>query len=147
MKHRLFFDRDINSIEGLLTLLRIEDDGEVVPVFKRVPARSGQWGHTKTSWKRGKSPIPFGNHWMSTTAGKLYMAPYGTRFYRIGSEPNNLDVIKDKRGNQRTLIGLHKENQYNGSAGCIVVVSMAMADKMFDYIDSIKEGLIEVIVL
>lgn len=146
-KHRLFFDRDNKTINGLLTLLRIEDDGDIIPVFKRLRARSGQRGHTHSSWTRGKSPIPYGNHKLKTTPVKLNFEPYGTPFFPIGSDKGNIRVIKNG-SNERWDIGLHFENRFPGSAGCPVVVNKKEGGKLFHYLQhNIDEEYIDFIVL
>ena len=146
LKHRLFYDRDLDSIEGRLTLLRIEDSGKVTPVFKRLRARSGQWGYTGTSWTRGKSPVPFGEHKLATNAETLWMEPVGTPFFRIGSTTQDLSTIK-QGVNVRKHIGLHMENQYAGSAGCIVIVRPTDANQLFSYLEGLSEAHIDCVVL
>lgn len=145
-KHRLFFDRNASGVDGKLTLLRLNDDGTHEPVFKQVKARSGQAGFTHTNWVNSKSPIPYGDFWMTTTPVPLQMEPRNTPFFAIGSDPKNIGVIKIGKG-KRTAIGLHKENRFKGSAGCIVIVNMDIADAMFEYIKNLNEAFIEVIVV
>lgn len=149
MHHRIFYDRNNGSIEGLLTINRVEDDGIVTPIFKRIKARSGQWWHKATSWKRGKSPCPYGEHFISTQPERLLMEPVGTRFFPMCSDPKNKRLIQHPTDGrlQRWDIGLHRENRYPGSAGCIVIVDDAMAEKMFDYIETIPEAYVRFTVL
>lgn len=116
---RLFYDRDHRSFNGKLTVI---SDG--ITIFKQLPCRSGQRDWYDTSWVRGKSPIPYGVH-------RIYLSPYqrGQRagrkgigeFYPIGSYDSY--TIRNRMDTQkRTAIGLHEENMWDGSAGCIVVV-------------------------
>jgi hypothetical protein len=130
-----FFKRDPNSIEGLFTL---QENGE--PIFKRLRARSGQAGFTKTNWNRGKSPIPFGNYllWLDSPLdiGKRAGAKGIGEFYNISSTTDNRRIIANPGGiEKRWDIGLHAENSYPGSAGCIVLVDVDHAyEKVFPYL-------------
>jgi hypothetical protein len=137
MTHTLYFDRDVNSINGFLTLQT--DDGH--KVFERLKARSGQRFYTHTSWERGKSPIPFGRYWMATKHTILFMEPKNTPFFPIASE-KGAQIIWDSEGKGllRSNIGLHMENQYPGSAGCVVVVNRAEAERLFHYLTTISRA-------
>jgi hypothetical protein len=90
--HVIFFDRRIGSIHGVLTLQRVGSKGEALPLFKRLPAASGQYPYTDgqaDDWAVGKGPIPFGTHYLTTTKEPLQMEPKGTPFYPIGSKPGS----------------------------------------------------------
>ena len=122
MAHKAYFKRRQDTIEAVFTLHR---DG--VPVtfkgqtFERMPARSGQFGSTNTSWQRGKSPIPLGRHYLWLKPRPLLMTPGGD-FFPISSSKSNDRLITNKDGLERWDIGVHKENDKPGSAGCIVLL-------------------------
>lgn len=150
MTHRLFFDRREGQLDGVVTLRNDKQE-----LFKQLPARSGQPGHlTKaTQWVRGKGATPYGNHWMSTRQVPLQMEPKGTPFYMIGTNKGG-STIYGSHGQRRTAIGLHLENNWPGSAGCIVLrhdtpETECMAWALFAYLDRLSkyEPFIEFIVL
>lgn len=149
MHHRLFYDRREGSIEGLLTLNRIEDDGTITPVFKQLKARSGQWWYRNTSWRRGKSPCPYGDHLISTRPEPLQMEPVGTRFFPICTSPSAPRRIQHPTNPAlyRMHIGLHRENKYPGSLGCPVIVDDEVAEQLFDYLESLPEPFVRFTVL
>lgn len=142
MHHRLFYDRREGSIEGLITLNKIEDDGTIIPIFKHVRARSGQWWHRNTSWQRGKSPCPYGDYLISTQPEPLQMEPVGTRFFPICSHPSQPRKMQHPTDPSlyRMNVGLHRENKYPGSLGCPVIVNDALAEKLFDYLEALPEA-------
>jgi hypothetical protein len=117
---RLFFDRTTRSIEGKVTLIY-----NGVPLFEKLPARSGQVGYTTTEWVKGKSPIPYGKHtlWLyPKQVGQL--TPQGKeigQFYPISSSLKSSRLLTNGK-NERWDIGLHPENAFAGSAGCIVLL-------------------------
>lgn len=130
MVHDLYFDRSTTTVDGKLTLHK---DGK--PVFKQLAARSGQAGHTSTNWETGKSPIPFGRHWLQARYNLLQMAPKNTPFFPIATGKGQRVIWEGgQRNRQRKDIGLHKENQYKGSAGCVVIVNPDEADALFHYL-------------
>lgn len=140
----IFFDRDLGNIHGRFTLQRVSPDGKAIPVFKQLPAASGQYPYTdggKEDWITGKGPIPFGPHWLSTKKEPLWMEPKGTPFYVISSIPGKR-FITDGRGFSRGNIGLHLENRSPGSAGCIVLLHDTpqrsdTAWKVFKFLDNL----------
>lgn len=152
IQHKLWFDRHDNTIDGVITLQRYDTVTRTVEkLFERLPARSGQWGYTRTNWVTQKSPTPYGAHWLRTRPVPLRMSPVGTRFFPIGSTQKNIGIIRGA-GGYRTDCGLHYENDKPGSAGCTVVLvdtpaRLAMADAMFDYIESLPEEFIPIEVL
>lgn len=125
----LYFDRSENSINGVVTLKVLHKyTGEIITSIEKLPARSGQNGYTHSSWTTGKSPIPFGDHllWLDRTKQKGEWATGKGigEFYPISSDrkdstkivnPNNPSLV-------RNAVGLHPENAYAGSAGCIVLL-------------------------
>jgi len=125
---KAYFDRNKASINGWLTV----QTGNGDKLIDRVEARSGQAGHTNSSWTRAKSPIPF-----STEVGQLYLY---TRANNQGQEAGATGIgeaypidtqsdkmtIKESGGRRiRTEIMVHQENKRKGSAGCIVIVGDA----------------------
>jgi hypothetical protein len=142
MIYRAFFDRQPGTIEGFFTI----QDEHGKPVFKRLQARSGQNGHTNTDWVRGKSPIPYGNHYLwigypvgvGTRAGKTGIG----EFYPISNMAGDRDLIQGPAPQiLRRSIGLHAENAYRGSAGCIVLVDVEQAyAEVFPWLRKIAGG-------
>ena len=121
-----YFDRYETTIEGLFSLAIIED-GKARKLFERLPARSGQRGHTQTNWTRGKSPIPFGHHKLLLKPVAPETWPNATgigEFYPIFSQEPNHRLIVNKADSslERVDIGLHPENALPGSAGCVVLL-------------------------
>ncbi len=146
----LYVDRNPNTIEGKLTLQpditqikasTLIDDN--IP-FIRLPIRSGQKSYEGTSWVRGKSPIPFGQF-------RLWLQPYNRgvlpgktgigEFYPISSSATDKRLIQHT-GNKHFIrqdVGLHRENDLPGSAGCVVLVSHTpeesrLIDRLFDFL-------------
>ena len=115
-----YYKRPSQGIDGVFTI----QDNHERKLIERVHARSGQRGYEHTSWRRGKSPIPYGSHSMSlnpynrgTFAGKIGIG----EFYPIGNDGGHYRIKEGRK--QRTAIGLHEENQWDGSAGCVVIVN------------------------
>lgn len=118
---RAFFDRDITTIEGWFTI----QDRSGKKIVNRVRARSGQKGHTNTSWVRSKSPIPFGEFNLYTTLNNKGLKAGKTGIGEAYPIDNRGDkyTIKQPGGKLiREEIMLHQENMWDGSAGCIVIV-------------------------
>jgi hypothetical protein len=124
---RVFYDRRKGSIEGFLTVL----DATGKKLFDKLPARSGQNGYTQTNWVPAKSPIPL---WQPSVDYYLHLTPIhngsddfptnasGTGlFFPISTHPHNPDLI-EQGNNRRWHVGLHPENSYPGSAGCLVLL-------------------------
>lgn len=149
MTHILYVDRRPDSVDGFMSLHKETAPGKVEVIFKRLAIRSGQRGHTSTSWTRGKSPIPYGNHWLITKPVPLQMEPRGTRFFPICTDLSDHRLIVGPEGKVRWDIGLHRENKFPGSAGCVVIVDPKQAEELFDYLVAIgkTEGFIRVKVL
>ncbi len=141
MTHTMYFDRRFGTIEGALTLQMVTENKTILPLFKRLPARSGQSGHTASDndWERGKGAIPMGSHWLSTKRESLQLSPLGTPFYVISTVQGQRTIDgpnKQYRGN----CGLHLENMWPGSAGCIALVCdrkplMEKAVQLFNTLD------------
>lgn len=155
---RLFFDRQPGSIHGLLTILEIDEHGQARDIVRRVKARSGQAGHTKTSWTRGVSPIPFSHE--VENEYRLYLTPQNVgqkagqrgigEFWAISTEPDKVTTKRKGLKQVRLYLGLHPENGLPGSAGCIVVVFESDWRVISEYLHHLKDkGIesVEVIVL
>jgi hypothetical protein len=137
-----YYDRQANTIEGLFTVRTVED-GRIIKELRQLKARSGQRGSENTSWVRGKSPIPFGEHylWIDKPLQAWQSAGQSGigHFLNISSGLDNRRLILGPNGEMRDLIGLHPENKWIGSAGCIVLIETAQMWDMFKYIDSLKD--------
>ena len=124
---RVFYDRRKGSIDGFLTVI---DATTGKKLLDKLPARSGQNGYTETNWVPAKSPIP---HWQPKVDYYLHLTPihngddFPTQtsgiglFFPISTHQHNPDLIEQGR-NRRWHVGLHPENAYPGSAGCIVLL-------------------------
>lgn len=144
---RAYFDRTEDGIAGLFSIRK--RDG--VYLLEKALVRSGQSGHTrKPSFTTGKSPIPF-NREVKTGELFLWTAPINPGLdagdtgigesYAISDSLNYKDWIYGKgTGQSRSLIRLHGENKYPGSAGCIVVVKKQTWKKTIDVIEAIRKS-------
>lgn len=147
---RAFYDRQANTIEGRFTVRTI-DEGQIVKEFVRLPARSGQKGFENTSWVRGKSPIPFGEYllWIDKPlqpwqdAGRSGIG----HFLNISNTPTDRRGIYGDTGQVRKDIGLHPENGWEGSAGCIVLIPSDEMWEMFQYLGSLETHVVRLTVL
>lgn len=149
-----YFDRSTSGIEGAFTLQRVVD-GKVEKLFEKLPARSGQRGWTNKEWVRGKSAIPFGALRLWTKPIKVgKKADYDGigEFFNISSG-NNRDIIQGFAPQQvRESIGLHRENDKPGSAGCIVLLDNtpaldAQVTKLFKFLRELPQEYITLKVL
>lgn len=149
-KFTLYFDKQVHSIDGALTLQAYDPDTKKArTLFHRMAARSGQKGYEGTDWVRGKSPVPFGRHQIdlhSLKAGKWSDYDGIGEFFKIFTDSSNTRRIYDhKRNNyQRFDIGLHPENTKPGSAGCIVLLGRnplerAQVEKLFAVLRGISD--------
>lgn len=151
--HTAYFDRKDDSIYGVFTLQYYDPVArKVTKVFERLPASSGQTRWLRTNWTTGKSPTPYGAHWMATSPVPLLMTPRGTDFFPIGTTQANIGVIQGPKGQRRTEVGLHMENEYPGTAGCtaLLVNSPERRKKvleLFDYLKHLDEPFIGYVVL
>lgn len=127
---KVFFDRKPEDIYGWLTVQAVIK-GKVVKLFDRLPVRSGQKGHTPTSWTVGKSPIPYSPKgspfrlWVDYSL-KPRIMPVGEEtigeFFNISSGDDRGVIVNPANSSQRrTAVGLHPENKWDGTAGCIAV--------------------------
>lgn len=125
--YKAYFDRKEGTIDGFFSIV---DSRTGLKPFNRLPVRSGQRGYTNSSWKSGKSPIPFSKECkyplrIDLTSPIDYgIFPVGGgigEFWHIYNDTGNTrSIIGKSSGQLRSDIGCHPENIYPGSAGCIV---------------------------
>ncbi|MEN6621510.1 MAG: hypothetical protein ABFD50_08185 [Smithella sp.] len=145
-QYTLYVDRQLGNINGFLTLQRVVN-GQITKLFEKLPIRSGQNGFVNSKdqdFIRSKGSIPFGDHYLSTKKESLWMEPKGTPFYVVSSKPGER-VIYGPSGKTRHDIGLHMENQFPGSAGCVVLLHETSEQKrmvklLFDELDQLNEA-------
>jgi hypothetical protein len=120
--YSMVFERPINSITGTLYFY---ENGKL---FLKTRALSGQSGHQTTSWVRGKSPIPSFNNgflWCDYCLQNGELNPTGSQigeFWNISTGDKDRTLIQGAKLELRRLsIGLHNDNDYAGSAGCVVL--------------------------
>jgi hypothetical protein len=137
--------------KGLFTI----QDAKGVPVFKRLLVRSGQRGFLNSPWVRQKGAIPTNKQ---VAGGKLYIHTTSIKdpkgdfnndgiglFFPISdSLEQTLQIRGLKDRELREAIGLHPENKWDGSLGCIVLVwwkSKARIEKLFSWLQELnKQG-------
>jgi hypothetical protein len=126
-----FFKRELGKVDGVFTLQWHDPTKphiEPVKIFNRLPARSGSPRDPDNAWKVGVGAIPKGEYYLwlrdpvdpgpdfPTTPGGIGKA------YRISNSLTDHDTIYGPNGKKRTLVRLHPENCYKGSAGCTATV-------------------------
>lgn len=164
--YRCFYDRKPGTVDGVFTVLEVTQDESgnysSWKVFDRLPARSGQQLECNTSWRRGRSPIPYSHTWPQAQQFKIWLdprnqeefpsAPGGIgRFWPISNHAWNQNYTKHPFGNQiRTVLGLHPENLFRGSKGCIVLLwdtpeRKAEVQRLFNFFrELIRKGVVSV---
>jgi hypothetical protein len=119
-------------------------------VFKQLPVRSGQAGYINAPWVRRLGAIPYNRE---VKSGKLYIHlqpvedPRGDfnnngigLFFPISDSTEQTRRIEGEHWSEvRFDIGLHPENKYPGSQGCIVLVWDTKAKK--EVVDAFLEWL------
>lgn len=156
MMYKAFYDRRPDTVDGYFTI----QDEHRNPVFKRLLARSGQMRAVGTNWMRGQSPIPFSKDvagekhylWLNSLHPHSKAGAYGIgEFFPISSSLKDKDLIQGPRPDLiRRSIGLHAENKYPGSAGCIVIVDTDKAyNEVFPFLRDLAktQEYIELVVL
>lgn len=122
---KVFFDRKPDTIDGLFSI-RNRDGSYVV---EKLHARSGQRGYTRTNWTTGKSPTPYGLHYLSlhsNNRGQKAGAKGIGECFPMSNREELIQkgiIISDNGRYRRTEVCLHEENSYPGSAGCTVIVN------------------------
>ena len=120
------FVRKKDNIEGWFHLF--DDEGKKIITAL---ARSGKYGYEPTSWHRGKSPVPYTNDayiWCNRVLQEGQHDPKGAEIgeaWHISNHPHDHVRFSGPSGKYRTYIMIHPENDYKGSAGCIVIVDDA----------------------
>jgi hypothetical protein len=149
-----YFDRSTSGIEGAFTLQQVLN-GKAIKLFEKLPARSGQRGWTKTDWTTEKSPIPFGHYRLWTKSlkpGKKANFDGIGEFFQI-SNGDQRGIIQGPNKEQRRVgVGLHRENNKPGSAGCIVLLDNTPAlddevTRLFKFLRSLPQDYITLKVL
>jgi hypothetical protein len=154
VRYDAYFDRSTSGIEGAFTLQKVEG-GKAIKLFERLSARSGQRGWTNKEWMRSKSAIPFGTFrlWTDSIKQEKKSTFDGIgEFFPISSGENKNVIQGFTPDMQRVAIGLHRENQYPGSAGCIVLVDNTPAldeavTRLFKFLRELEEPYITLKVL
>lgn len=136
-EYTAFFDRNVNTILGRFSIR----DKKGNYIVEKLVARSGQVGHTGTSWTRGKSPIPFGRYNLNTmpnNKGQFAGVSGIGEFFPIDNMGDRLTIRDPENFRRKRLeIGLHEENGYAGSAGCIVIVYHSEWLRVRDFLRSL----------
>lgn len=138
LKHTAYFDRN-NELFTFQTFN--QENQQIQTKFIQLPAKSGQKNYQDTGWSTGKSPIPYTseikesyklwldvqyqpNKWPWEDKNKI------GEFWPISTD-NSKRFIHSKDGNKiRDAIGLHVDNEYPGSAGCIVLQCNTLIQKV-----------------
>jgi hypothetical protein len=152
MTIRAFYKRYPDRVDGLFTLHEYDDKGRVISAHSivRVAARSGQAEHTRTDWHRGKSPIPYGDHLLFTASlkrGQWSDTDGIGEFFPISNDVGDRHTITGPAGQMRKHIGLHPENQWPGSAGCIVIVRRDDWARITDKLHALNQAFLRLTVL
>lgn len=138
-----YYDRQKGTVDGFFTLQEVDDHGNIVKLFNKLPARSGQKGYTETDWVRGKSPIPYGTHelHLNSINKREWAGHSGIGWFFPIASPGFQRKIEDPVTKLFRLdIGLHPENDFVGSAGCIVLLANTGPRKnevlrLFEFLD------------
>ena len=118
----------IREINGCDCLVIVTHNGQET----RFKGRTGSpLQKDKSEWKRGFSGIPAGEHWLWNFKNRtLQVGEINPKngeigeFRPISSSKELFRVIASKTmsNKRREEIGLHPENGFKGSAGCVVIV-------------------------
>ena len=134
--YTIFVDRDKASVDGFMSVLDLKGN----KIFDRLPIRSGQAGYTKTSWESGKSPIPYSSELPKPLRVSLQSRPFQEgeiptagkigEFWPVYNVEGNTTLIQGSGKSQKRLsIGIHPENAYKGSAGCVVILHRSFEER------------------
>ncbi len=142
-----YYDRKASNNTGLFTIQHAVN-GVATKDFERVAARSGSYRYRNSSWIRGKSPIPYGVHWLATRSVPLNIRP-GERFFAIGSKPGNIAILQHPTNvhQHRMYIGLHWDTPPPGSAGCIAITSRHRFKQILAFLETLPDPFIQLVVL
>lgn len=139
-----YVKRRRGTIDAVLTVQRVEDDGTLIKVFDKLPVRSGQYPFVHgggEDWVQGKGPTPVGTWLLSTQREALQFQPVGTPFYCLSSNPGER-IMHGPNGAVREDAGLHLDNRFPGTIGCTAFVVDTTAQeteayKVFTYLDEL----------
>lgn len=142
-EYTLYVKRTKGALYGTVTL----KDPKGEDIVTRVPMASGQLGYLsggQDDWVKGKGPTPIGDWFLSTKRWPLQMEPVGTAFYAIGDEPGSSTIESPDGKIIRENIGLHLENRYPGTIGCVALMHdtaerASKANVLFQALDKIHE--------
>lgn len=148
MTIKAYYDRQPRTIDGFFSL----KDGSDFLVEK-IWARSGQQACSNTSWDRGQSPIPYSKEVVEPL--KIWLTPYTNGkdfdpdgiglFWPISTSQIDRGLIKGwYPGQERRVVGLHPENRFDGSAGCIVLrwdnaANRGKVEKLFKIMQDLRK--------
>jgi hypothetical protein len=142
----LYVKRTKGALYGVATLKDPNGDD----IVTRLPIASGQLGYLsggQNDWVKGKSPTPIGDWFLSTKRVPLQMEPVGTAFYSIGDSPGSTTITSPDGRVVREDIGLHLENRYPGTIGCVALLHdtperVVGSSRLFRALDDIyKKGI------
>lgn len=149
MKIETYFKKTLikNNIKGSLSIIVREDNGAVNEFLsiRDIRTRTGRPNRGNTKGISAVSPIPDGKFLIWNF--KKFIQQLG-QFNPKGGEIGHFYYISDTKTNHlnikdgktiRVAIGLHPENDFEGSAGCIVVVSHAQFKKIVDLFNRFPE--------
>lgn len=144
MSWKAYFKRGTTSCDGLFTLQYAENGKVISKPFDRIHARSGAPSFYNTEWVGGKSPIPRGTFhlWLASNNRGQDAGSYGIgEFFPISSDDSKIYIREDQcagwgphpvgvEPRKRSEIGLHEENKWKGTAGCIAIVNTDDFDRI-----------------
>lgn len=130
---KAYFKRGLTSCEGVLTIQKSENGQVVEKPINQILTRSGHPDFFNREWVRAKSPCPRGlfRLWLTPTNKGIAAGQTGIgEFYPMSSDDSRFNINENECGpmpvgatiRRRSQIGLHEENKWRGSAGCLVVV-------------------------
>lgn len=165
-RYRVFVARREQDIECQLTVMDTHT-GKPVTGLEKLGCRSGQPGFSGYKpfrlWRRGYSPIPFTQaphpDLKKYTAPNLIISLSGSpfqpkqydagragigEFWRVGSTNQDPATTYSYRRNlKRLALGIHPENEYVGSRGCVVIKDRQDFVKLSDFLWMLKDAKIE----
>lgn len=146
-----YYDRQPGTVNGFFSLKAYDPETRKERyLFEKLPARSGQQLYADTDNVTAKSPIHGGNHflWIDThkNNGAFFPDAPGAigQFYSISTSPTNRTTCT-YGSNKRTAVGLHPENAFPGSAGCVVLlhegaIQQASVIALFSFLDALGKS-------
>lgn len=132
---KIYVKKKKASFNAILTIAVLNEDGSVneEKSLRDIACRSGKWNWERNPKITGDDPVPDGKMYLWNKRG--YIQQYNDldavggeigRFYPISDNLTNHRLISHKTTpstkKSRWDIGLHDENSFPGSSGCIVVI-------------------------